>query len=545
MLDCIVIGAGPGGLVTTKELLEQGLSEVVCLEQAESVGGVFANTYDNLVLTSSCTYSMFSDFWMGDGNQHKFWTKNEALDYWKRYAKHFGVLGKIRFNSKVVAVTEQGNQGWEVQLTSGETLRSKRIALAIGNNSIPNYPQWKASLTEVEFSHSQEYRNASNFVAKNVLVVGGGESASDVALEISGVANNCWVSLRNSTGFVVPRKRGEYANDISTNRGIYGLPREYGHTLSKIISRQWSSYKNPVEKAAVELNEKVKSRNGLWGTYGTKTYALPKAIVYRGCKVVGEIIGVENGGRTLMAADGETLHSIDAVVFCTGYQNYVPFLPDQLKKTDPRSLYKHMFHSQYRDKIAWIGLARPGFGSQFPIMEMQARLFSLICTGEKTLPAAIAMEKASSVDRQKYLQQFEHNAHRIRSLVDYHIYMDELADLIGCKPPLWEYFFLNPRLWLRLVYGATQATQFRLRGPGQKEIWAKEAIAKLPVTQFNYFFLAGLRGRAIYSFKAIVKKMRRIRELRDFVIRSAIYLWCRLTSPIAKIQSAYLKYLRN
>ena len=64
MLDCIVIGAGPGGLVTTKELLEQGLSEVVCLEQAESIGGVFANTYDNLVLTSSCTYSMFSDFWM-------------------------------------------------------------------------------------------------------------------------------------------------------------------------------------------------------------------------------------------------------------------------------------------------------------------------------------------------------------------------------------------------------------------------------------------------------------------------------------------------
>ena len=34
MLDCIVIGAGPGGLVCTKELLEQGVREVVCLEQA-------------------------------------------------------------------------------------------------------------------------------------------------------------------------------------------------------------------------------------------------------------------------------------------------------------------------------------------------------------------------------------------------------------------------------------------------------------------------------------------------------------------------------
>lgn len=79
-MECIVVGAGPGGLVTTKELLEQGVQDVVCLEQAEDIGGVFAKTYDSLVLTSSCTYSMFSDFWMGDGNQHQFWTKHEVIN---------------------------------------------------------------------------------------------------------------------------------------------------------------------------------------------------------------------------------------------------------------------------------------------------------------------------------------------------------------------------------------------------------------------------------------------------------------------------------
>ncbi|NEP38964.1 MAG: NAD(P)-binding domain-containing protein [Okeania sp. SIO2G4] len=524
MLDCIVIGAGPGGLVTTKELVEQGLCEVICLEQTGNIGGVFANTYDSLVLTSSCTFSMFSDFWIGDGNQYEFWTKNEAVDYWKRYAKHFGVLDKIRFNAKVLEVSERDNEEWQIKLASGETLLSKRVAVAIGNNSIPNYPQWKDLLTEVEFSHSQDYRNANNFVGKNVLVVGGGESASDIALEISRVANNCWVSLRNSTGFVVPRKRGERANDIASNRGIYGLPREYGNTLSKIISQRWLTYKDPLDKTAVKLNKKVKSRNGAWGTYGTKTYALPKAIVYHKCNVVGKIIGVEDGGRTLLAASGEVLHSVDAVVFCTGYQNYVSFLPDALKETDPRSLYKHMLHSQYRDKIVWIGWARPGFGSQFPIMEMQARFFASICTGEQQLPTSEQMEEVASMERQKYLQQFEHNATRIRSLVDYHIYMDELADLIGCKPPLWKYFFLNPCLWVRLVYGATQATQFRLRGPGQKETFAKEAIAKLPVTQFNYFFLAGLRGRTIYGFKAIVKGLTAFWKKSDLENRKQINL---------------------
>lgn len=505
MLDCIVIGAGPGGLVTTKELLEQGIDNIICLEQAETVGGVFANTYDNLVLTSSCTYSIFSDYWMGDGNQQEFWTKNEVVEYWKGYAQHFGVLDKIRFKSKVVAVTYQEDETWKVELADREVFTSKRVALAIGNNTIPNYPQWKDSLTEVEFSHSKQYRNADNFIGKNVLVVGGGESGSDVALEISRVAKNCWVSLRQSTGWVIPRKRGERAADIATHRGLYGLPKEYGHTFSQLISQVELSKNNPVHDTIVQLNNKVKSKNGIWGTYGTKTLSLPKAIVDHGCKVVSEILRVENGGKTLITADGETLANVDAVVFCTGYKNYVPFLPDELKQIDPRNLYKHMFHSNYRDKIVWIGWARPGFGSQFPIMEMQARFFALVFTGERTLPTYEKMEQIKSIDRAKYLEQFEHNATRIRSLVDYHCYMDDLADLIGCKPPFWKYFFLHPRLWLRIVYGATQATQFRLTGPGKKEALAQKILAKLPVSSFNHVVKAGLKGRVIYGFKAIVK----------------------------------------
>jgi dimethylaniline monooxygenase (N-oxide forming) len=197
MIDCIVIGAGPGGLVCTKELLEQRVGEIICLEQSSNIGGVFANTYDNLLLTSSAPMSMFSDFWIGDGNQQKFWTKEEALDYWKRYAKHFGVFDRIRFNSKVVTVVPQDVKGWQVQLESGDTLFAKRVALAIGNNSIPNYPDWKNLLTDIKYSHSKEYKNAETFIGKNVLVVGGGESGSDIALGISRVANKSWVSLRN------------------------------------------------------------------------------------------------------------------------------------------------------------------------------------------------------------------------------------------------------------------------------------------------------------------------------------------------------------
>jgi dimethylaniline monooxygenase (N-oxide forming) len=503
MLDCIVIGAGPGGLVCTKELIEQGVQGIVCLEQSATIGGVFANTYDNLMLTSSATISMFSDFWIGDGNQHKFWTKAEALDYWQRYAEHFGVLDRIRFKSKVVAVVPQEPSGWQVELDSGDTLLAKRIALAIGNNAVPNYPHWQELLIDIEYSHSKEYRNADKFVGKNVLMVGGGESGSDVALEISSVANKAWVSLRTSAGWIVPRYRGTSASDISTHRGLWGLSRDYGEILSKAICQTELNRQDPVHDVVAELNTTIKSRKGIWGTYGTKTFSLPKAIVHHGCQVVGEIVKVEDGGKTLHTAEGESLQNIDAVVFSTGYKNYVSFMPEHLQSTDPRSLYKHMFHPQYRDEIVWIGSARPGFGSQFPIMEMQSRFFAMICTGEKVLPPPAEMESVACADRSHYLEQFEHNADRLRSLVDYHHYMDDMASLIGCEPP-WHYFFSHPHIWLRIVYGAIQSTQFRLRGPGSKESLAQEILSKLPVSKFNHVVKLGLKGRLIYTVKGLI-----------------------------------------
>lgn len=508
MLDCVVIGAGPGGLACTKELLEKGINDVVCLEQAPDVGGVFANTYDNLVLTTSATMSMFSDFWFGDGNQYKFWTKTEAVDYWKRYAEHFGVLDRIRFNSKVVAASREGKEAWQVELESGETFLAKRIALAIGNNATRKYPAWKDLLTDIPYSHSQEYRNAENFIGKNIAVIGAGESGSDIALEISRVAKNSWVSIRSTTGWLAPRRRGIRPADIATHRGVWGVHRDYGATLSQAIIQAELSYKDPVHNEVVKLNKKIMAQKGVWGTYGTKTFSLPEAIVHHNCKVVGDVVQVEDGGRTLITADGQTLTDIDEVLFCTGYRNAVSFLPQALKKTDPRSLYMHMFHPKYRDQMVWIGWARPNFGSQFPVIEMQARYFAMICKQEKKLPIPAEMERITYANQAVDLEQFEHNAYRVRSLVDYHRYIDNMASLIGCEPPLWKYFFLHPFIWLRIVYGAIQGTQFRLQGPGNKQTLARKLLKKLPVTKLTHFIVqAGLRGRLIYTFKNLVFKL--------------------------------------
>lgn len=498
--ECVVIGAGPGGLVCTKELIEQGIEDVLCLEKSDAIGGVFADTYDSLTLTSSCTFSMFSDFWIGDGRQHHFWSKQEVLDYWHAYARHFGVLPKIRFGAEVVAA-EPFQGGWRLNLADGTTISCDRLALAVGGNRFPNIPDWAEGLTGVSVLHSKDYRNGEPFVGKNVLVVGGGESGADIALEISRVARRCTVSLRTSAGWILPRKRGMMAADIATHRGLYGLPREFGIEVSRQISSHEASYADPVNDAAARLNARVTAPYGVWGTYGTKNFSLPEAVAHHGCQVVSGVSAIEEAGRSIAFADGAVLKDIDAIVLCTGYRSRLPFLPEPLPAQDPRALYKHMFHPRYADTLAWIGFARPGFGSQFPIMELQARYFGMIATGRARLPEPEAMENAAAEDARGYLQQLGHSGRRIRNLVDYHRYMDDLAGLIGCLPPFWSTLLFRPRLWLRIVYGATQATQFRLRGPGSKPALAREILMQLPVSRFNHVVKVGLKGRLWYGLR--------------------------------------------
>ena len=127
MISCLVIGAGPGGLVSTKEMIEAGFDDVICLEQSNHIGGTFATGYDNLLLTSSAPFSMFSDFDIGPNDIDHFWTKPQALDYWSRYADHFGVTERLRLNAAVTQVRKQSGGGWAVTLADGSQTQAARL----------------------------------------------------------------------------------------------------------------------------------------------------------------------------------------------------------------------------------------------------------------------------------------------------------------------------------------------------------------------------------------------------------------------------------
>lgn len=477
-----------------KELAEAGVAPILCVDRGDRVGGLYRGGYDGLFLTSSAAFSMFSDFPPPDGRHSAFWTKAEVMDYWDRYATKFGLHRLIRFGVSVNAAERQPDGGWRLDC-AGQTVTCDHLVVASGNNVHPVAPDWAAAADQVEVVHSANYRDPARFQGKSVVIVGGGESASDMTLEIAQVAARTWVSLRRGPGWVVPRLRGTLAADISTHRGFWSLPYTCGGRVSaRLIAADLRRGRtSPVLAEVARLNAKVASPYGIRGIFGTKSLGLPTAIVEHGTEVVGAVTEVLDGGRTLLTSDGQRIGGVDAILLATGYSSHVAFLPEALRAVNPRSLYKNMIHPELGAALVMIGFARPTFGSQFPVMEMQARLAARLISGAQALPSRARMAAVAAQDMAAQADQFGPTGDRVRGLVCYARYMETMARILGCRPRLWRLALTDPRLWMHVVYGPMQATQYRLHGPGRKPLEARRILMALPLSPFNHIVKAGLR----------------------------------------------------
>lgn len=501
MHDVVVVGAGPSGLVTAKEMIERGFQDIVCLEKSDTIGGTFSNSYDGLKLTSSATFSMFSDFEVPRADHNQHWSKEEAVNYWRRYSEHFGVLPIVRYGIDVTRLEHSPDQTWKLHLSSGEAVSAKRVIFCTGTNTDIRLPDWVDAAQGVTVTHSRSYRSPNSCKAKNVLVIGGGESASDIAYEVSKVARRVTVSLRNGTGWVTPRARNDVAADNSTNRFFWSLPRDLGPAVSKDILEFEKDQNDPLNTAIHQLNQLVPSSLGIFGSYGTKTLALPLAMVENQTQIVQGVNQVREGGREIEFECGTVLKDIDEIICCTGFVNKVPFLPEEHAVETPRDLYKHVFHPDIGSSLAFVGFARPGFGAQFPIVEMQARWVGHVFAGDCDLPTGRSMKSVAAADASVYQDQFGTTGKRITALVDFHRYMDDIGNLIKCVPPLSRLFFQSPRVWKHIMFGPTQGTQFRLVGLGAKPKLARSILLSLPVSRLNHIVKIAFRRRLLRALR--------------------------------------------
>lgn len=199
-LDALVIGAGQAGLAAGYHLRRAGLSFQI-LEADEEPGGSWPGYYESLTLFSPSRYSGLPGMPF-PGPPDRYPTRDEVTAYLRRYAEVFGLpvsTGEHVLRAELPA--ERAGAGFWVLTAAGGEYRAKTLFAATGSFSKPHRPRFpNQGAFRGRILHAAEYRNAEPFQGKRVVVVGGGNSAVQIAHELAAVARTT-LATRSSLRF--------------------------------------------------------------------------------------------------------------------------------------------------------------------------------------------------------------------------------------------------------------------------------------------------------------------------------------------------------
>lgn len=180
MYNTIVIGAGQAGLAVGYHLKRHEQSFVI-LDLGKEVGESWLRRYDSLVLFTPRLYDSLPGLLL-EGDPHGFPTKHEIAVYLKRYAEKFEL--PIKFQTEVLRV-QYRDKVFLVETSQG-AFQSKNLIIGTGAFEAPQIPKFSKDLSnDIVQLHSSAYKNPSQLIEGNVLVVGGGNSGAQIAVELS------------------------------------------------------------------------------------------------------------------------------------------------------------------------------------------------------------------------------------------------------------------------------------------------------------------------------------------------------------------------
>jgi len=199
MRGTVIVGAGPAGLAVAAALGQGGVQYEV-LERAPSIGSSWSTRYDSLQLHTvrwlsglpGAPIPRAAGSWV---------RRDDFVAYLEDYARRFDIAPTL--NTTLLRVDRE-QKGWRLE-TSNATRYAERVILATGYSSRPFIPDWpgRQSFTGL-LLHSVEYREPSRYRGRRVLVVGAGNSAADIAVELSAVAGEVLMAVRTPPN-IVPR----------------------------------------------------------------------------------------------------------------------------------------------------------------------------------------------------------------------------------------------------------------------------------------------------------------------------------------------------
>ncbi len=373
-----IIGAGPAGLATAKNFREQGL-DVEILEREDDVGGNWyfgrpaSSVCHSTHMISSKRMSQFADFPMPK-EYPPYPSHQQALAYLRDYARHFGLYEVTRFQTEVRRVELAANtsdERWQVTLSDGETRSYAGVVVANGHHSQPSWPEFTGEFGG-QLLHARDYKTPDQIRGKRVLVIGGGNSGCDLAVEAAAHGSGSFLSLRRGYHFLP--------------KFLFGGPLDAGgELLSRWHVPAWLKQRLTAWLVSIAVGRPEryglpKPDHRLFETHPIVNSQLLYAVGHGHVQIRPAVERLK--GDCVRFVDGRE-EQIDIILCATGYKTSFPFLDPALVMTDdgaPR-LFLNAFHSQH-DRLFVAGLIQPN-GALWPLVDWQARLMAVFVRAQE------------------------------------------------------------------------------------------------------------------------------------------------------------------
>ncbi len=432
-----VIGAGPSGLAAAKNCLVAGL-DVTCYEKNDMVGGnwVFnsrtnhSSVYENTHIISSKAWSEYEDFPM-PAEYPDYPNHRQVQAYFEGYARHFGVMDVIQFNHEVQHVSPLPGGAWSVRVQAPDgtvtTERFDALMVASGHHWDPKVPEYDGRYTG-RFLHSHDFKGVDeSWRGQRVLVIGGGNSACDVAVESARVAGTVCMSMRSPQWFFP--------------KFLFGQPTDVFASHSAWV---------PVAIRQIVFRLMLRVLQGPYSRYGLPENPRPPLTQHP--TLNSDLLDFIRHGRVkprrgIARWDGLEVtftdgmrEAFDIICACTGFWTTFPFFDEafvNFKRLEKIPLYRKMLHPEH-PTLYFIGLFQP-LGCIWPLADYQARIACLELQGRYRRPADLDAAIADELAHPHY--DFD-GGQRHAVEVDYGKFRAELArelrsagEDIG-KPPM-------------------------------------------------------------------------------------------------------------
>jgi len=399
-----VIGAGSSGIAACKVLKQHGVA-FDCFEAGDRVGGnwVYGNTngmssaYRTLHINTSRPKMQYSDFPM-PASYPEFPHHSHIAKYFDDYSNHFRIKPHIKFKTRVLSAEPGMFGGWDITYADGinkEAQHQHYRALIVSNGH-----HWSRRWPDPAFPgkfdglimHAHDYRTTDGFEDRNVLVVGFGNSAVDIAVELSRVARKTMLSVR---------------------RGFHVIPKHIlGRPLDQQLFPDWLPYwvQSFIMKMVLGLQQGPVTNYGLPKPQHKLLHAHPTVSsdllvrLSHGDIAVRPNIRELAGGQVVFTDGSREL--VDAIIYCTGYKVDFPFFRQEVisAPNNHLPLFGRVFHPQYPD-LFFLGLLQP-LGAIMPLAELQSEWIADYLVGEYTLPPVEQMETAIHREREAMRQRY-------------------------------------------------------------------------------------------------------------------------------------------